>query len=89
MINILMNQKPGLTDSVSCPTMEIPGHFAHKRFCLVYMLRYPAQFKYLAFFLRLCYAEDKFSFRTLRNWFFKEMWTKMTRNLVSLKYISQ
>ena len=25
MINILMNQKPGLTDSVSCPTMEIPG----------------------------------------------------------------
>ena len=25
MINILTNQKPGLTDSVSCPTMEIPG----------------------------------------------------------------
>ena len=23
MINILINQKPGLTDSVSCPTMEI------------------------------------------------------------------
>ena len=25
MINILMNQKPGLTDSVSCPTNE-PAH---------------------------------------------------------------
>ena len=25
MINILMNKKPGLTDIVSCPTMEIPG----------------------------------------------------------------
>ena len=25
MINILMNQKPGLIDSVSCPTIEIPA----------------------------------------------------------------
>ena len=25
MIHILMNQKRGLTDLVSCPTMEIPG----------------------------------------------------------------
>ena len=25
MITTLMNQKRGLTDSVSCPTMEIPG----------------------------------------------------------------
>ena len=33
MINILMNQKPGLTDWVSCPTMEItlrPGFYGRK-----------------------------------------------------------
>ena len=38
MINILMNQKPGLTDSVYCPTMEIGMDFRRNGGILIILM---------------------------------------------------